>query len=63
MEWIITCDQPFDKVEKPEFTAMMSYMHHQTGSLLKIPKCDGIKWCLMKMGDDTVKEVHEMFSV
>ncbi|KAF8485258.1 hypothetical protein DFH94DRAFT_792116 [Russula ochroleuca] len=24
MEWIITCDQPFDKVEKPEFTAMMN---------------------------------------
>jgi hypothetical protein len=42
---------------------MMNYTHHHTGGLLKIPKQDGIKQCLMKMGDDTVEEVHEMFSV
>jgi hypothetical protein len=62
MEWVIACDQPFEEVERPEFVAMMKYTHH-TGTSLKIPKHDGIKWCLMKMGDDTIQNVHKMFSV
>jgi hypothetical protein len=31
--------------------------------LLKIPKRDGIKRRLMKMGDDTIKDVQNMFLV
>jgi hypothetical protein len=62
MEWVIACDQPFEKVERPEFVAMMKYRHH-TGTSLKIPKRDGIKRRLMKMGDDTIQDVHKMFSV
>lgn len=62
MEWIIACDQPFEEVERPEFITMMNYTHH-TGTSLKIPKRDGIKRRLMKMGDDTIKDVQNMFLV
>jgi hypothetical protein len=62
MEWVIACDQPFEEVERPEFIAMMNHTHHG-GTSLKIPKCDGIKRRLMKMGDDTIEDVRKMFSV
>jgi hypothetical protein len=62
MEWIIACDQPFEEVERPEFVAMMKYTRH-TGTSLKIPKRDGIKRRLMKMGDDTIQDVRRMFLV
>ena len=62
MEWVIACDQPFEKVERPEYIAMMNYTRH-AGTLLKILKRDGIKRCLMKMGNDSIKDVHRMFSV
>ncbi|KAH9069429.1 hypothetical protein EDB83DRAFT_2518582 [Lactarius deliciosus] len=35
-EWIVTCDQPFDKVDKPQFRDMLSYAHHPSPTL-KIP--------------------------
>jgi hypothetical protein len=64
MEWVIACDQPFEEVERPEFIAMMDYTHHAVaGTSLKIPKRDGIKRRLMKMGDDTIEDVRKMFSV
>jgi hypothetical protein len=64
MEWVIACDQPFKEVERPEFIAMMDYTHHAVaGTSLKIPKHDGIKRRLMKMGDDTIEDVRKMFSV
>ena len=25
IEWVVSCDQPFDEVEKPEFISMMEY--------------------------------------
>jgi hypothetical protein len=62
MEWVIACDQPFEEVERPEFLAMMRYAHH-TGTSLKIPKRDGIKRQLMKMGDNTIEGVRKMFLV
>ena len=62
MEWVIACDQPFEEVQRPEFIAMMNYTHH-SGTLLKIPKRNGIKRCLMKMGDDTIENVCRMFLV
>jgi hypothetical protein len=61
-EWIVACDQPFDEVEKPEFVMMMNFVCH-TGSLLKIPKRDGIRWCMMKMGEEIIEGVCEMFTV
>jgi hypothetical protein len=62
MEWVIACDQPFEEVERPEFIAMMNYTHH-TGTPLNIPKRHGIKRRLMKMGDDTIEDVRNMFAV
>jgi hypothetical protein len=63
-EWIVACDQPFDEVEKPEFIAMMNATRHAaTGGPLKIPKREAIKRCVMKMGEETIEGVHEMFSV
>ena len=49
-------------VQRPEFIVMMNYMHHSR-TTLKIPKCDGIKRRLVKMGDDTIDSVSKMFSV
>ena len=62
MEWIISCDQPFDQVEKPEFATMMNFTHH-TGGPLKILQCNAIKQCVMKMGEETIDGVRGMFSV
>jgi hypothetical protein len=61
-EWIVACDQPFDEVEKPEFVTMMNFVRH-TGSPLKIPKRDGIKRRAMKMGEEIIEGVREMFMV
>ena len=58
MEWVIACDQPFKEVKRPEFIAMLNYMHHRnTGTSLKIPKCNGIKLCLIKMDDNMIEDV------
>jgi hypothetical protein len=62
MEWVIACDQPFEEVERPQFIAMMNHTHH-SGTPLTIPKRDGIRRRLMKMGDDTIEDVRKMFSV
>ncbi|KAI0280551.1 hypothetical protein BC826DRAFT_975242 [Russula brevipes] len=50
-EWIVACDQPFNEVEKQEFVTMMNL----------IPKRDGIKRRVMKMGDEIIEGVCEMF--
>ena len=62
MEWIIACDQPFEEVERLEFIMMMNYTRHN-GSSLNIPGCNSIKRRLMKMGNDTIEDVCNMFSV
>jgi hypothetical protein len=49
-------------VEKPEFAKMMNYVHHRSEPL-KIPKREAIKRRVMKMGEETVEGVREMFSV
>ena len=40
---------------------MMKFTHHS--SSLNIPKCDGIKHCVMKMDDEMIKGICEMFKV
>jgi hypothetical protein len=49
-------------VEKPEFVALMNFTHH-TGGPLKIPQRDAIKRRVIKMGEETIEGVREMFSV
>ena len=41
---------------------MMNFTHRY-GALLKILKRDGIKHCVMKMGEETIEGVREMFMV
>jgi hypothetical protein len=41
---------------------MMNFTR-STGGPLKIPKRDGIKRRVMKMGEETIEGVREMFSV
>jgi hypothetical protein len=61
-EWIVACDQPFDEVDKLEFITMMNFTHH-SGASLKILKHDGIRHRVMKMGDETIEGLGEMFAV
>jgi hypothetical protein len=49
-------------VEKPELVALMNFTHH-TGGPLKIPQRDAIKRHVIKMGEETIEGVREMFSV
>jgi hypothetical protein len=62
IEWIITCDQPFEKVKKLELIMIMNFTYHSDG-LLKIPKCNGIKHQVIKMGEKMIERVYEMFMV
>jgi hypothetical protein len=62
VEWIIACDQPFDEVERPEFIALMNFMHH-AGGVLKIPSHKGIKRRVIKMGEEVIDGIHGMFKV
>jgi hypothetical protein len=57
---MVTCDQPFDEVEKPEFIAAMSYGKN---SKFTIPKRDGVRRRVMKLGDETVEQLKAMFAV
>ncbi|KAJ2928008.1 hypothetical protein H1R20_g9078, partial [Candolleomyces eurysporus] len=62
VEWIAACDQPFDKVEKPEFRCLLEYIHSPSRKALKIPHCSTIRRRLMKMGKDAVQSTKEMFA-
>jgi hypothetical protein len=43
---------------------LMTFTHRsQAGGPLKIPKRDGIKRRVMKMGEETIRGVCEMFTV
>ncbi|KAF8807161.1 hypothetical protein BYT27DRAFT_7211030 [Phlegmacium glaucopus] len=59
MEWIITCDQPFDEV-KPEFIAMMEYSCNL--KTFSLPKRDGVHWQVIKLGDEMIEETKDMFT-
>jgi hypothetical protein len=58
---MVTCDQPFDEVEKPEFIAAMSY--GKSSSKFTLPKRDGVRRRVMKLGDEAVEETKAMFAV
>ncbi|TFK33992.1 hypothetical protein BDQ12DRAFT_669813 [Crucibulum laeve] len=58
-KWIVACDQLFDEVEKPELQALLDYVHHKP---VKIPGRTTIQTCIMKMGEDTVESVKDIFS-
>jgi hypothetical protein len=58
----VACDQPFNEVEKEEFVKLMKYAHHPAPSI-KLPGWDGIRRRMIKMGEDTITEIHNMFEV
>ncbi|KAK7056101.1 Transposase-like protein [Favolaschia claudopus] len=60
-EWMVTCDQPFDEVEKPEFIWLMEYTHHGSTLNFRVPGRKAITTRIMKMGEDTVDGTHKMF--
>ena len=62
MEWIIACDQPFDEVEKEEFIKLMTYACHPAPTI-KLPSCEGVRCHVMKVGEDTIDGIREMFAV
>jgi hypothetical protein len=61
-EWIIACDQPFDEVEKEEFIKLLTYARHPQSSV-KLPSREGVQRRVMKMGEDTINGIQEMFVV
>ena len=58
---MVACDQPFTEVENPEFIAAMSY--GRTYSKFTLPKKDGVRRRVMKLGEEVVEETKAMFSV
>jgi hypothetical protein len=60
--WIIACDQPFDEVEKPEFIEMMQY-GHQAVPNFTLPKREGVRRRVMKLGEKTIDDIKEIFAV
>lgn len=61
-EWVVSCDQPFEEVDRPQFCKMLRYTHHPAPEL-KIPHRDAIRRRIMKMGEDSVEATKEMFAV
>jgi hypothetical protein len=61
MHWIITCDQPFDIVEKPEFIEMMQYGRHAVLNFNL--KREGARRRVMKLGKETIADIMEIFTV
>ena len=57
----MACDQPFDEVEKPEYIAMMEYCRDL--NKFSLPKQDGIRRRVMKLGEGTIEETRAMFTV
>ena len=62
MEWIVACDQPFDEVEEEEFVKLMTYACHLAPSM-KLPGREVIHCWVMKMGEETVNGICEIFVV
>lgn len=60
-KWIVACDQPFEEVDRPEFRDMLEYAHHR--GHLDIPHRDAMRSRIMKLGEDTVDSIKEMFAV
>ncbi|KAG6886442.1 hypothetical protein C0992_003932, partial [Termitomyces sp. T32_za158] len=61
VQWIVACDQPLDEVEKLEFINLMKYGCHAVPNF-SLPKQDGIRQRVMKLGVDTIDEIKSMFS-
>lgn len=59
---MVSCDQPFQEVERPEFRALLCYVHHRS-TTLKIPSADTVQRRVMKIGHTMEDELREFFEV
>ncbi|KAJ8515596.1 hypothetical protein ONZ45_g6994 [Pleurotus djamor] len=63
-EWMVSCDQPFTEVDRPELRALIQYLF-QTGGQeteIRIPGHTTARKKIMKLGEDTIDEMVIMFS-
>ena len=60
-KWIVACDQPFNEVEKPEFRRLLEYTHLRPS--LHVPHRAAVTKRVIKMGEDTIKDVKKMIEV
>lgn len=60
-EWQVACDQPFDEVEKPEFQALLQYVHGM--NRLAFPSQQTMKRRVMDMSASTLEETKAMIKV
>jgi hypothetical protein len=59
---MVSCNQPFEEVERPAFRKLLNYVHMASHKPLTIPGHTTIKKHIMKMGEDTIKSTQKMFS-
>lgn len=55
---MVTCDQPFEEVDRIEFRHLLEYTHLRQS--LHIPHRHAMKHRVMKMGEETVEDVKKM---
>jgi len=58
---MVACDQSFTEVENPEFIAAMGY--GRTSSKFTLPKKDGVRRRVMKLGEEVIEESKALFLV
>ena len=61
-EWVVTCDQPFEEVERPELCHLLEYTH-MGSKPLNIPHRTALKDRIMKMGKSTVTGIQKLVNV
>ncbi|KAF8976201.1 hypothetical protein BDQ17DRAFT_1441224 [Cyathus striatus] len=59
--WVVTCDQPFEEVERPEFRRLLEYVFR--GTSIKIPGRYALKWHIIKLCEEGVEGLKLEFSV
>ena len=57
-QWVVVCNQPFNKAEKPKFWSLLKYIH--LPPLLNIQHWKAVRTCIMKMGEDKVDTIKKM---
>jgi hypothetical protein len=60
--WVAATDQPFDTTESPEFRDLLQYLYQKKANL-QIPSRHSVRNRIMKMGENTVTKLKEMFAV
>ena len=61
MRWIVSCDQPFDEVDKPEFRELLEYCNRY--GEMQIPSRTTIATRVKEMGQETVAATKKMIEV